>query len=172
MRSPAVSALIRRRGNIISWQHATPASGAIVDEDTREPRLNVGGARIAMGPTGESYGVPYACRGYFSTKTAAIFAQLYGMQDERDAQLDVAVPFAPEPEYGIVLPAPADYAAWNTGTFTQFAPNPMPAATLTLIARDRFVINGVRFIVKVAAVPIQDANVTVAWRILLGADTF
>ena len=155
----------------MSWYRAVPASGEFVDEDTRSPRLNAGEPRIPPGPTGEWYHRPYLVRGYFSTKTTATFAQYYGLLDERDAQLDVAVPFAPEPHVGIVLPARRDLEAWNAGQFAVFPRNVTPSADLTLVARDRFLINEIRYIVKSAPVEIQDASVTIAWRMLLGADT-
>jgi len=168
----SVAGLIRRRGSVALWEHAIPASGPFVDEDARVPRLTAGGVRTATGPTGERYGPPHAVRAYFSKRTTSVLSQTWGMVDERDAQLDVAVPFAPEPENGILLPAHAD--AWNRGAFAQFPPNVLPGAgdDLTLIARDRFTIAGIRYIVKAAAVPIQDNNITIAWRLLIGAATF
>jgi hypothetical protein len=167
-----VAGLIRRRGIIVEWQHAIPATGDFVDQDSRAPRLTAGGPRIPTGPTGEWYTRAYRCRVYFSKKTTSVFSQMWGMLDERDAQLDLAVPFAPEPEHGITLPERRELDAWNRGQFTQFPPNFTPGADLTLIARDRFRIDGVRYVVKAAAVPLQDANVTIAYRLLIGADTF
>jgi hypothetical protein len=168
----SVAGLIRRRGTIIAWEPARPASGDVVHQDSREPRLTAGGARVATGPTGETYPFTYRVRGYFSKKTTAVFAQMWGLLDQRDAQLDIAVPFAPEPENGIIVPARSALDAWNRGAFAQFPPNAMPTEDLTLAARDRFTIAGTRYVVKSAAVPIQDNNITIAWRLLIGADTF
>ena len=167
----SVAGLIRRRGGIYAWQRAIPASGAFVDVDSRSPKLTAGGARVATGPTGEAYSTPYRVRAYFSKKTSAVFAQMWGLLDESDAQLDVAVPFSPEPDNGIMLPSRADLAAWNEGRFTVFPPN-STLDELTLVARDRFVIAGVRYVVKSAVVPLQDAGRIVAWRMLIGADSF
>jgi len=168
----SVAGLIRRRGIVCEWAHAISPHGNFVDRDARTLRLSAGGARIPTGPTGEWYARPYTVRAYFSKKTTSVFAQMYGLLDERDAQLDLAVPFAPEPERGIVTPARHDLEAWNAGRFTQFPINTEPSADLSLVARDRFLINGTRYIVKSAAVPLQDQNATIAWRLLIGADTF
>jgi hypothetical protein len=168
----SVAGLIRRRGNLIEWQHAIPAHGDFVDRDSRSPRLTAGGPRIPTGPTGEWYARPHLVRGYFSKKTAAIYSQAYGLVDERDAQLDLAVPFAPEPHVGIVALPHVESEAWQRGWFTQFPPNVTPSVDLELIARDLFLIGGVRYIVKTPAIAIQDKNVTVAWRLLIGADTY
>ena len=167
-----VAGLIRRRGGIYAWQRAIPASGAFVDIDSRSPRLTAGGPRVPTGPTGEGYAMPYRVRAYFSKKTSGVFAQMFGMLDERDAQLDVAVPFAAEPNNGILLPARSDLLAWNEGRFTVFPPNVTPSTDITLVARYRFIIAGVRYVVKAAAIPLQDNGRTVAWRLLIGADTF
>jgi len=155
----------------MTWERAIPATGVAVDIDSRSPKLTAGGPRVIGGPTGESYALPYRVRGYFSKKTTSVFSQMFGMLDERDAQLDLAVPFAPEPHNGVVFPARMDLMAWNAGRFTLFPPQ-AALDDLTLIARDRFTIGGVRYIVKSAAVPLQDANRTIAWRLLIGAETF
>jgi hypothetical protein len=168
----SVAGLIRRRGTIVEWQHAIPATGDFLDKDSRAPRLTAGGPRIPTGPTGEWYTRPYRVRVYYSRKTSAAFAEMFGMLDERDAQLDLAVPFAPEPNNGIVTPDHIDLQAWNSGRFTQFPINDMPQEDLTAIARDRFTIGGVRYVVKSASVSIQDNNAVVAWRLLVGATTF
>jgi hypothetical protein len=168
----AVVNLIRRRGNIVAWQHAVPASGYDVDAASRSLRLPAGGPRVVTGPDGETYGPSYLVRAYVSKKISAAIMQTYGVQDSRDSQVDVVGTFQPEPANGIVLPDTETLAAYNAGNFCAYPQNAPQAVSLELIARDRFIINGLTYVVKAAAIPIQDSNVTVAWRILVGATTF
>ncbi len=172
MNGAAVANLIRNRGNIITWQHAIPASGNDIDAASRNLRLPAAGPRVVTGPSGETYGKPYLVRAYISKKISSAIMQTYGVQDSRDSQLDLVATFQPEPHNGIVCPDADTLAAYNAGNFCVYPHNDPLAVSLELIARDKFIINGVTWVVKAAAVPIQDSNVTVAWRLLIGATTF
>ncbi len=125
-----------------------------------------------MGPTGESYGTPYLVRAYISSKVSSLSYQMTGMQDVRDAKIDVYACFAPEPDNGIVLPDAKTLADYNAGKFCVYPRNSPDALDLALLARDRFTFQNIRYIVKSAAVPIQDNNITLAWRIFVSAQTF
>lgn len=171
MNAAGIAGLIRRRGLIVEWHHAIPASGDRVDPISLEPILTAGGARKALGPSGETYHDPVRVRAYWSKKVSAIFAKQYGILDERDSQLDIAARFVPEPALGIEITDPELRAAYEAGNFCDLT-RPDDFDSHELIARDKFVINGVTWIVKSAAVPIVDANRTVAWRLLIGAQTY
>lgn len=172
----SVAGLIRRRGQIVKWYHATSASGADIDPLTQNPRLTAGGPRTVAGsvgqpmtgPTGEQYpDEPVLVRAYMSKKVSSAFSQIYGILDQNDAQLDLAVPFAPEPELGIKIEDKRLLEAYERGAFVQY-----PRRDDRLVARDKFTIAGLDYIVKSRAVPLVDANRVVAWRLLIGAITY
>jgi hypothetical protein len=164
-----VAGLIRRRGSIVTWQHAIPLSGVAVDALTQNPKLSAGGPRKAMGPTGEDYVDPIPVRAYVSKKAASAFSQVYGLLDQRDVQLDLAYPFAPEPENGILIPDADLLSSYNAGQFCVWG---SADDETQLVARDKFVIDGISYVVKASAVSLLDANRIVAWRLLLGALTY
>lgn len=165
MNAAGIAGLIRRRGSIVQWYHAIPASGNRVDPLTKQPILQAGGPRKPMGPTGETYYDPVNLRAYWSKKVSDVFLKQYGVVDQSDSQLNIAIPFAPEPLQQIQILDPDLLAAFNNGDFVHLAKDD------TLLARDKFKIGGAHWVVKARAIPIVDANRTVAFRLLIGKMT-
>ena len=164
MQPSSVVSLYSRRGSILLWEHAHPPARDDVDPFTGSVKAAVGGPRKEAGPFGEIYGAPYEVNGYLQSKITTVFTEVYGMVDDRTMQLTLPVQRPTDLTRGIrPLPIPLQ-EAYTKGHFLTFERK-------ELVARDRFTHNGIRWIVKSAAVPLIDLDTTLAWRILVAAQT-
>lgn len=157
-------ALYRRRGSVLVWQHANPTDPEDVDPLTQGVRLSAGGRREKFGKMGETYSYGYRVFGYLQSKIASTFSEVFGMVDDRQMQLTVPARHSSDVSLGI-RPLPADLEALYTAG--KFITHDKGGS----IARDRFVHAGINYVVKASSVPIIDHNVTIAWRMLVAADT-
>jgi hypothetical protein len=175
----AAAAMYRRRGNLITWNHAVAASKASFDSLTGGPIASIGGGvTVDVGPGnfGETYLPGVAVFAYFSNKTTSFSQQAYGVVNIGDAQVDFAVPYVQaagsalladaspnvDPPVAATTPSLSDY---NNGNFAVLD------SKGEAIAFDRFEILGITWQAKAKAVPIVDRNVVVAWRLLIGKVT-
>lgn len=157
--------LYTRRGSVLVWQKANPMAADLVDPLTGTPRLSAGGRRIKhLGNLGETFEYTYKIRGYLQSKVTTTFSEVYGMVDDRQMQLTVPSLHKADVLAGI-RPLPKDLLdLYTAGKFvTHIKGQP--------VARDKFIHNGISYIVKSSAVPIIDTDVTIAWRMLVAADT-
>jgi hypothetical protein len=173
MNVAAVQALIRRRGSIIDWSHASPPAATSIDPYLGQPQVALGGvgppgdaAWGTQGNLAESYAPYVKLRAYFTNKNLNAFWAHYGGVEAGDAELCFALPFEADPANCIFPLSPALYTAYMNGDFAVIRD---PAqVTMTF---DRFVVDGRRWMAKVRPVPLVDANVRFAWKLLVKADT-
>lgn len=159
-----VVGLYRRRGSVLLWQHAHSAEPENVDPLTQGLRLSAGGRREKFGKMGETYSYGYKILGYLQSKVTTTFSEVFGMVDDRQMQLTVPVLHFSDVYLGI-RPLPDDLGKlYTAGKFVTHDKG-------GLIARDRFVHAGINYVVKASSVPIIDHDVTIAWRMLVAADT-
>jgi hypothetical protein len=167
---PAVAAMYRRRGSLISWLHAIPPPAGTIDALSGGPIASIGGGivdGVGEGNFGEVYQPPVALWAYFSNKSTS-FAQMgYGAVDVGDAKLDFAVPYVQangsallldtDPVAGTVATTPS-LSDYNNGNFALL----QNGATIVF---DRFYIMGQTWQAKAVPTPITDLNVVVAYRV-------
>ena len=173
MNVAAVQALIRRRGSIVQWAHALPPAATSIDPYFGQPQVSIGGVGTPgsatytpSGNLGESY-LPYVnLRAYFTNKNLNAFWAHYGGVEAGDAELCFALPFVADPANCIFPLSPVLYAAYQDGNFAVIRDPSQPTMTF-----DRFIIDGRRWQAKVRPVPLVDANVRFAWKLLVKADT-
>lgn len=158
-----VAGLISRRGSIIGWSHAIPPPPTAVDDDTRGPRLTLGGPRES-GAYGEDFTPFYNITALLSGKNAAALLKMWGAVEAGDMQLDVAVPFE-SPDCDAPQPPPDLITAFNAGQFAQILSSP------TTMVFDKFSIYGDQWVAKAKPVPLIDANAIFAWRLLITRDS-
>ena len=164
MNPSRVDSLLARRGSIVLWQHAIPPDTSTVDPFTGAVPLHAFGPKKQMGPLGEMYAPPYQVRGYLQAKQTTTFTEVYGLVDDRTMQLTVGAVRFNDLADGIHS-LPLDLQAfYDRGEFIQFQKG-------QTVARDRFLIEGLRWTVKSSAVPIIDKNKVVAWRMFVAAET-
>ena len=169
MNANAVRGLISRRGSVVQWAHAWPALAATLNPLTKGPRstglAGIGVPNLNNGAMGESYSSYYPIRAYFTNKTSQSSFQQYGIVEAGDAQLDIAMPFAPD--FGACadgLP-PALLDAFNRGRFAVIR-------NQTTATYDRFIIDEQPWIAKAVPVPLVDASITFAFRVLIAKETY
>lgn len=161
-----VAGLVRRRGSIISWQHALPTNEATINPFTLEPFIALGADRVPTGPMGESYMAPVLIRAYLSNKISQVFVASFGVVEAGDYQLTLALPFTQFfCEDGQAAPPPGVEDDYNAGNF-YVAPRGGTPRT------DRFFIEEARFTVQAKPVPILDHNQVIAWRLLVKRDEY
>ncbi len=173
MNAAAVVALIRRRGSIIDWSHAQPPAAASLDPYYGQPLAPLGGegpagdaVYTASGNLDEVYGPYVKLRAYFTNKNLNEFWARYGGVEAGDAELGFALPFTPEPANCIQPLSPEYFDAYTNGNFAVVRDPAQPTMTF-----DRFVVDGRRWMAKARPVPLVDANVRFAWKLLVKADT-
>jgi len=169
MNADAVRGLISRRGSVVQWAHASPVPAANMNTVTQGPK-STGLAGIGTGPRNEGameegYAAFFPIRAYFSGKVSSSAFMQWGIVEAGDAQLDVAVPFAPDGAGCIGALPPALLDAYNNGRFAVIRGQ-------TTVTFDRFIIGGVPYVAKAVPVPLVDSNITFAWRILVAKETY
>jgi hypothetical protein len=151
---------------VLLWEHAIPADPETVDRATGTPRLTAGGRRHGKdeGHFGETFHPPYSVYGYLQNKITTTFSEVYGVVDDHTMQLTVPAIIVPSVADGIrALPVDLNIA-YENGQFVTHKKG-------ETWARDRFRHLKITYIVKSTAVPIICRNATVAWRMLVAADT-
>lgn len=150
---------------MVGWLHAQPPDPNTIDPLTRGPKASLGGPPLAPGAFGETYPPDVEAaqiRAYLSNKAMTATFQKFGIVEVGDLQMDVAVPFSPEPYFNIVQLEQPLVTAYNAGEFANVAPGPQKTVTF-----DQFIIGGVKWVAKARPVPLLDANVVIAWRLLI-----
>jgi hypothetical protein len=168
----AVRGLIQRRGNVLTWYHAIPPDPGTINPAMGQPTASLGGPKLAPGTFGEQYPTtPHNIRDFLSSKFTQAQMQLWGNIEIGDMQLDVAVPFRPEPAVGIVPLPPDLLCVYNEGRFAQVKRKGTTMDAPQTMAFDRFGYAGRLWIARARAVPLVDQNVTFAYRILVAEFT-
>lgn len=168
MNIQAVQWLLSRRGNVIDWYHATAPDPGTINTAMGQPMASLGGPKLPVGTFGESYPTcPVKIRAFLSSKFTQAQMQLWGIIEPGDMQLDVSLPFMPEPSVGIVALPPELLAVYNAGQFAQVTRIGVTYDNPRTMTFDRFGYGGKLWIAKARAVPLVDANTTFAYRILI-----